>query len=281
MSFSLPAGTLPCQGSFVLTPGTAAIPRELSLNPQQHLQEVGPSSDSQDQASATALSPRASAPALSPTGQRLGLSPSPVVFEFARNPTAAHVSTAKLGQPQRGGISSSAPIVPRIEPAAQSSSTRQTAATLAWDHQNSKAGMDPEQERGGGPARGRAVRCSPDDGLARSPQTSVEDLSQMESCLSQLEQQLVQMPRPASRGLASRPQTADAENATHGRRQTPLHMHLQQPGAAAFGAPTILHVSSDAVSFLRPGSQNSHQSSQWSGGHVDDARAADEEDQRS
>ncbi|DBB15650.1 TPA: hypothetical protein ACH3X3_003861 [Trebouxia sp. C0006] len=53
----------------------------------------------------------------------------------------------------------------------------------------------------------------------------------MQSCLNQLEQQLVQIPGPSTRGLASKPHTAESDNASV-HRKIPLHMHLQQPGEA-------------------------------------------------
>lgn len=77
----------------------------------------------------------------------------------------------------------------------------------------------------------------------------------MQSCLNQLEQQLVHMPRPASRGQASRPQVAEAGCTNHGRLHTDRPtLHVQQLGAAAFGAPNAVRNSDDSVSFLRPGS---------------------------
>ena len=81
----------------------------------------------------------------------------------------------------------------------------------------------------------------------------------MQSCLNQLEQQLVQIPRPSSRGLVSKLHTAEADNASV-HRKTPLHMHLQQPGEA-LGQPNSLGISgNEALSFLRPSSQHSQQS---------------------
>ena len=224
--------------------GTAAIPRELSLNHQQH---------SQDQGSVAALSPTA----LSGDSPRHGLSPSPAVFEFARNPTAAHVSTARFCSLQLldGQTGSSAAKLPRVQQAVQDPSAGQAEATLAWacQHDNS------EEDRGKRPARGRAVRSSLEGASVRNPRTSVEDLSQMQSCLNQLEQQLVQIPRPSSRGLASRPHTAETDNASV-HRKTPLHMHLQQPGEA-LGQRNSHRVSgNEALSFLRPSSQHSQQS---------------------
>ena len=228
--------------------GTAAIPRELSLSHQQH---------SQDQGSAGALSPRA----FSGHSPRLGLSPSPAVFEFARNPTAAHVSTARFCSPQLldGQNGSSAAKLPRVQQAVQDPSAGQAEATLAWACPNGNSGAGPEQDKGKCPARGRAVRSSLEGGPIRNPRTSVEDLSQMQSCLNQLEQQLVQIPGPSSRGLASKPHTAESDNASV-HRKTPLHMHLQQPGEA-LGQPNSHRVSSnEALSFLRPSSQHSQQS---------------------
>ncbi|KAA6416653.1 MAG: hypothetical protein FRX49_13371 [Trebouxia sp. A1-2] len=191
-------------------------------------------------------------PALSPTAlsgdsPRHGLSPSPAVFEFARNPTAAHLLDGQTG--------SSAAKLPRVQQAVQDPSAGQAEATLAWacQHDNS------EEDRGKRPARGRAVRSSLEGASVRNPRTSVEDLSQMQSCLNQLEQQLVQIPRPSSRGLASRPHTAETDNASV-HRKTPLHMHLQQPGEA-LGQRNSHRVSgNEALSFLRPSSQHSQQS---------------------
>ena len=228
--------------------GTAAIPRELGLNHQQH---------SQDQGSAAALSPGA-LPGHSP---QLGLSPSPAVFEFARNPTAAHMSTARFCPPQLldGQNGSSAAKLPRVQQAVQDPSAAPAEATLAWACQNGNSGAGPEQDKGNCSASGRAVRSSLEGGPVRYPRTSVEDLSQMQSCLNQLEQQLVQIPRPSSRGLASKPHTAESDNASV-HRKTPLHMHLQQPGEA-LGQTNGHRVSSnEALSFLRPPGQHSQQS---------------------
>ncbi|DBA98608.1 TPA: hypothetical protein ACH3X1_014400 [Trebouxia sp. C0004] len=264
ISQSAPAlpGTLPCQGCFILTPGTAAIPKEISLNPKEPAAvargtaamprelSLNPQQHSQDQGSAAALSPGA----LSGHSPRLGLSPSPAVFEFARNPTAAHISTAKLCSPQLldGQIGGSAAKLPRVKQAEQDPSAE---ATLAWACQNGNS----EEDRGKCHARGRAVRSSLEGGPVRNPRTSVEDFSQMQSCLNQLEQQLVQIPRPSSRGLASKPHIAEADNASV-HRKLPLHMHLQQPGEA-LGQPNSLRVSgNEALSFLRPSSQQSQQS---------------------
>ena len=278
-------GTLPCQGSFILTPGTAAIPRELSLNPQGPAAvargtaaiprelSLNHQQHSQDQGSAAALSPRA-LPGHSP---RLGLSPSPAVFEFARNPTAAHVSTARFCPPQLldGQIGSSAAELPRVQQAVQDPSAGQAEATLAWACQNGNSGAGHEEDKGKCPARGRAVRSSLEGAPVRNPRTSVEDLSQMQSCLNQLEHQLVQIPRPSSRGLASKPHTAESDNASV-HRKTPLHMHLQQPGEA-LGQPSGHRVSSnEALSFLRPPSQHSQQS-----GPVREPVHEEEEEQRS
>ena len=81
----------------------------------------------------------------------------------------------------------------------------------------------------------------------------------MQSCLNLLEQQLVQIPGPSTRGLASKPHTAESDNASV-HRKIPLHMHLQQPGEA-LGQPNSHCVSSDdSLSFLRPPSQHSQQS---------------------
>ena len=222
---------------------TAAIPRELSLNPQQH---------SHDQGSAAALSPTA----LSGHSPRLGLSPSPAVFEFARNPTAAHVSTAQFCSPQLldGQVGSSAAKLPRVQQAVQDPSAGPAEATLAWACQNGN-----EQDRGKCPARGRAVRSSFEGAPVRNPRTSVEDLSQMQSCLNQLEQQLVQIPRPSSRGLASKPHAGETDNPSV-HRKTPLHMHLQQPGEALGQPNSRCFSSNEALSFLRPSSQPSQQS---------------------
>ena len=278
-------GTLPCQGSFILTPGTAAIPRELSLNPQGPAAvargtaaiprelSLNHQQHSQDQGSAAALSPRA-LPGHSP---RLGLSPSPAVFEFARNPTAAHVSTARFCPPQLldGQIGSSAAELPRVQQAVQDPSAGQAEATLAWACQNGNSGAGHEEDKGKCPARGRAVRSSLEGAPVRNPRTSVEDLSQMQSCLNQLEQQLVQIPGPSTRGLASKPHTAESDNASV-HRKTPLHMHLQQPGEA-LGQPSGHRVSSnEALSFLRPPSQHSQQS-----GPVREPVHEEEEEQRS
>ncbi len=224
------------------------MPRELSLNPQQH---------SQDQESATAIGPRA----LSGHSPRLGLSPSPAVFEFARKPTAAHVSTARLCPPQMLDcqIDRSAAKLPRVQQAVQDPGAAQAEATLAWACQNGNPGAGPEEDKGKCPARGRAVRSNLEGGPVRNPRTSVEDLSQMQSCWNQLEQQLVQIPRPSSRGLAPKPHTAEADNASV-HRKAPLHMHLQQPGEA-LGQPNSLRAGgNEAVSFLRPSSQHSQQS---------------------
>ena len=235
------SGTLPCQGSFILTPGTAAIPRELSLNPQQLL----PSS---------VLS--APIPRDINLNPQQGPGPSPTGFEFAKNFTAAHIGTAKLGQPQQSacqvvGVFASSP---RVQTQAQSNASAE--ASLAWACQDAKPDSGPESDKGQGLSRGRAARSSNEQLPVRSPRTSVEDLTHMNSRLNQLEQQLVQMPRPASRGLHSRPHTAESDIANQGNRQTPLHMHLQQPGVAAFGQPNSLQVNNDAISFLRPGSRN-------------------------
>ena len=103
--------------------------------------------------------------------------------------------------------------------------------------------------------QGRAVHSSLEGVLVKNPRTSIEDLSQMQSCLNQLEQQLVHMPRPSSRGQNSRPQVAEAACANHGHLHTDRPtLHVQQLGAAAFGAPNAVRNSDDSVSFLRPGS---------------------------
>lgn len=243
------SGTLPCQGSFILTPGTAAIPRELSLNPQQLLPSSVLSVPIPREIS---LNPQQGpGPSLSPTG-----------FEFARNFTAAHIGTAKLGQPQQSacqvvGVLASSP---RVQTQAQSNASAE--ASLAWACQDAKPDSGPESDKVQGLSGAKASRSSPEQLPVRSPRTSVEDLTHMNSRLNQLEQQLVQMPRPASRGLHSRPHTAESDIANQRNRQTPLHVHLQQPGVAAFGQPNSLQVNNDAISFLRPGSRNASQHSQ-------------------
>lgn len=229
-------GTLPCQGSFVLTPGTAATPRELSLNPQMGTRAAQVSRE-------LSLNPQAGlwTAAVPAEGSNkhggslhLELSQSPPVFEFARGPVAAHQKTAKLSQPtilpQPAKLPGADFGIPSIE-----------------------FGI-PRAGR-----QGRAVQRSLEVDPVRNPRTSIEDLSQMQSCLSQLEQQLVQMPRPASRGQGSRPRTAEAVSADHSGSHTDrptLHMHTQQPGFAELGKLSIGRGSSDAVSFLRPGSQH-------------------------
>lgn len=249
-----------------MAPGTASVPTEFSLNPQQHLSSAVSVPQSQDHGFATALSFGAE-PSHSP---RLGLTPSPVVFEFARNPAAAHVSTAKLEQPLQA-VHQTGSGAARAQQGLQNPAA---AVALASACLGVDSGTGPQQDQGKRPARSRAVRSSLQVG-ARSPRTSIEDLSQMQSCLSELEHQLIQISRPASRGQACRPQNAEIN--TSANRKTPLHMHLQQPGLAALGQPNTAYVNSEAVSFLRPPSQLSHHS-----GAVSNAvHESEEEEQRS
>lgn len=248
-----------------MAPGTATIPTELSLNPQQHFSSAVSVLQSQDHGFATARSYGAE----HSHSPRLGLTPSPVVFEFARNPTAAHVSTAKLEQPLQA-VHQTGSGATRVQQGPQNPAA---ATTPASANLGGEFDAGPQQDQGKRPARSRAVRSSLQGG-ARSPRTSIEDLSQMQSCLSELEHQLVQIPRPASRGQC-RPKTAEANTAAN--RKTPLHMHLQQPGLAALGQPDAAYVNSEAVSFLRPPSQLSHHS-----GAVSNAvHEAEEGEQRS
>ena len=214
-----------------MTPGTAAIPSELSLNPDNGARaacvarEISLNSQAE---LGTAASPgeelRAVAGADACPSLLVGLSHSPASFEFARNPAAANVRTAKLSQP--------------------SMPPQQAAKLPRVDCGIPRAGRE-----------GRAVHSSLEGGVVKNLRTSVEDLSQMQSCLSQLEQQLVHLPRPASRGQSSRPHVAEAGYANHGSLRTdkPV-LHVQELGAAAFGAPNAVHDGSDTVSFLRPGS---------------------------
>lgn len=224
-------GTLPCQGSFVLTPRTAAIPRELSLDPQIAARAAQVSRE-------ISLNPHGLGTAAVPAtevGSDAGslqyeLSQSPPVFEFAQGWMAAHQKTAKLSQP------------------------------IAAPQPAKLPGADFGIPRAG--RQGRAVQCSLESDPVRNPRTSIEDLSQMQSCLSQLERQLVQMPRPVSRGQGSRPQTAEAVSPDHRELHTDrprLQMHMQQPGFAALGKPSIHHAGSDTVSFLPPAGQHASQ----------------------
>ena len=215
----------------MLTPGTAAIPSELSLNPSSGARaacvprelSLNPQTDLGTAAipgeELTAAAGMNSSPSL-----LVGLSQSPAVFEFARNSAAANVRTAKLSHP--------------------SMAPQQAAKLPRVKFGTPRAGR-----------QGRAVHSSPEGVPVKNPRTSIEDLSQMQSCLSQLEQQLVHMPRPASRGQGSKPQMAEAGCANHAHQHTDrLTLHVQEPGAAAFGAPNAVHDSGDMVSFLRPGS---------------------------
>lgn len=229
-------GTLPSQGSFVLTPGTAAVPSELSLNPYNGARaacvpreiSLNPQTDL-----GTAAIPgqelRGDAGIASSPSLLAGLSQSPAIFEFARNPAAAHVKTAKLSQP--------------------SMPTLQAAKLPRAEFGIPRAGR-----------QGRAVHSSLEGVPVKTPRTSIEDLSEMQSCLNQLEQQLVHMPRPASRGQFSRPHVAEAGYANHGGLHTDKPMlHVQELRAAVFRAPNTVHESNDTVSFLRPGSMNPRQ----------------------
>ena len=208
-----------------MTPGTAAIPSELSLNPHSGARaacvprelSLNPQTDLGIAAVPGEKLRAAAGIDLSPS-LLVGLSQSPAVFEFARNPAAANVSTAKLTRP--------------------SMPPQQAAKLPRVEFGTPRTGQ-----------QGRAVRSSPEGFLVKNPRTSTEDLSQMQSCLNQLEQQLVHMPRPASRGQGSRPKMAEAGCANHDRPT----LHVQQLGAAAFGAPNAVQDSSDTVSFLRPG----------------------------
>lgn len=232
-------GTLPCQGSFVLTPRTAAIPGELSLNPQIAARAAQVSREislNPQNGPGTAAVPVDEA-GVDDGSLQYELSQSPPVFEFARGRVAAHQKTAKLSQPIAAAQPAKLPGAEFGTPSANFGIPR--------------AGR-----------QGRAVRCSLESDPVRNPRTSIEDLSQMQSCLSQLEQQLVQMPRPVSRGQGLRPQTAEAVSADHRELHTDrprLHMHMQQPGFAALGKPSIHSGSSDTVSFLRPASQHASQ----------------------
>ena len=261
MVFICAPGTLPCQGSFVLTPGTAAIPRELSLNPRP---SPGAASMSRElslnpqSVLGNAATPRqeyaSDAGTASSPSHRAGIIHSPAVFEFAPAPVAAHVRTAKLSQPN-------------LQPQAGNMSRGKIAAPRA-------------------DLQGRAARHSPDGRPSRNPRTSMEDLSQMQSCLNQLEQQLVQMPRSASREQASRPQTADSESASnrihHTDRQAPSHMHLQWPTKGASGQANILHVSNDAEVSLFPAQQAGFRRNQRPGVHVAQPdKSVEEEDKGS
>lgn len=222
-------GTLAYQGSFVLTPGTAAIPSELSLNPQtgsraaRVVREI--SLDPQTDLGTTAIPGkelRAVAGTDSSPSLLVGLTQSPAAFEFARNPAAANVRTAKLSQP--------------------SMPPQQAARLHRVDVGTPRAGQ-----------QGRAIHNGVAGGL-KNPRTSIEDLSQMQSCLSQLEQQLVHMPTPASRGQGSKPQVVESGHAYHrGLHTDRPTLHVQEFGAAAFGAPNAVHDSGNTISFLRPG----------------------------
>ena len=251
-------GALPCQGSFVLTPGTAAIPRELSLSPHPNSGAASISRElslNPQSVLGTAATPRpghasdAGTPSI--PNRKAEIIHSPAVFEFAPNPVAAHVRTAKLNQPN---LQPHAANLPRGRAGAPNASLQ-----------------------------GRAVTKSPEGGPIRNPRTSMEDLSQMQSCLNQLEQQLVQMPRLASRGQASRPQTADsATRAQHTDRQTPSCMHLQLPGTAPSGQTNTLHISEDAKASLPPAlQQDSRQNERPEARVAQPDKSAEEEDRGS
>ena len=230
-------GTLPSQGSFVLTPGTAAIPfKELSLNPYSGVRAAHMSREISLNpqidlgiAGIPGKEPRSDTEIESTPSLLVGLSQSPAVFEFARSPAAGHVKTAKLSQPNLSPPQAAK--LPRAE-----------------------FGIPRASQQG------RAVHSSLAEGLVKNPRTSLEDLSQMQNCLNQLEQRLVEMPRPASRGQGSKPQMAEAGFANPGGLHTDrptLHLHMQEPGVAAFGIPFGMPNaagSSDMVSFLRPAS---------------------------
>ena len=292
-----------------MTPGSAALPRELSLNPQQS------SSDSKaakqiptvirltpEPSEPVALSHRGcvglqpfSNPGLGPTALALpgsqaaadftcqqSLSDSPACFEFARNPAAAHARTAKLSQPAQLGSQ-----IP-----SQAANSHRVPATVQIDlllpTQSGSVSSPPNSapSRAMGQAQGRAVHNSPEPAAMRNPRTSIEDLSQMHSCLNQLEQQLVDMPRPVSRGAKGQPSTTEAAGVRHANRQQPLHMHVQQPGDAALGQPVIGYTANASVSFLRPPVQHPVHSSQKVGSSAiapaveeEEASTAEEEGQ--
>ena len=283
-----------------MTPGSAALPRELSLNPQQSSSDLKASKQMPNMIRLTpepsepvALSHREhvglqpfSSPGLGPAAPPLGgsqaaadfscqqlLSDSSACFEFAKSPASAYARTAKLSQPAQLGSQ-----IP-----SQAANSHRVPATVQLDlslpTQSGSVSPPPNSapSRAMGQAQGRPVHNSPEPGAMRNPRTSIEDLSQMHSCLNQLEQQLVDMPRPVSRGAKGRPSTTEAASARHHNRQQPLHMHVQQPGDAALGQTVVAYTANDSVSFLRPPMQHSVQSSQKVGSSAI-APAAEEEE---